>query len=113
MISIISAAREQVSFMPHDLNEWLPEDHLVSFLVDIVSEMDLSQIYASYSGKGSTPYDPKLLLALIFMANRQAFIVRQKQKHRPSILLLFILLKEIITATMTQFRVFEKNIFPN
>ena len=28
--------------------------------------MDLRQVYSSYSGKGSTPYDPKLLLSLIF-----------------------------------------------
>ena len=28
--------------------------------------MDLCQVYSSYSGKGSTPCDPKLLLSLIF-----------------------------------------------
>jgi transposase len=66
MISFIGADREQVSFMPHDLNEWLPEDHLARFVVDIVSKMDLCQVYSGYSGKGSTPYDPKLLLSLIF-----------------------------------------------
>ena len=66
MISFISAQREQTSFMPHDLNEWLPEDHLARFVVDIVSKMDLSDVYLSYSGKGSTPYDPKLLLSIIF-----------------------------------------------
>lgn len=66
MISFIGADREQISFMPHDLNEWLPEDHLARFVVDIVSKMDLCQVYSSYSGKGSTPYDPKLLLSLIF-----------------------------------------------
>ena len=66
MISFIGADRDQVSFMPHDLNDWLPEDHLARFVVDIVSKMDLSQVYSSYSGKGSTPYDPKLLLSLLF-----------------------------------------------
>ena len=66
MISFISSQREQTSFMPHDLNEWLPEDHLARFVVDIVSKMDLSDVYLSYSGKGSTPYDPKLLLSIIF-----------------------------------------------
>lgn len=66
MISFIGADREQISFMPHDLNEWLPEDHQARFVVDIVSKMDLRQVYSGYSGKGSTPYDPKLLLSLIF-----------------------------------------------
>lgn len=66
MVSFIGSSRDQISFMPHDLNDWLPEDHLARFVVDIVSKMDLSQVYSSYSGKGSTPYDPKLLLSLIF-----------------------------------------------
>lgn len=66
MVSFIGANREQISFMPHDLNEWLPEEHLARFVVDIVDKMDLRQVYSRYSGKGSTPYDPKLLLSLIF-----------------------------------------------
>jgi transposase len=66
MISFIGANRDQVSFMPHDLNDWLPEDHLARFVVDIVDKMDLCHIYTRYSGKGSAPYDPKLLLSLIF-----------------------------------------------
>ena len=52
--------------MPHDLNDWLPEDHLARFVVDIVAKMDLSKVYSIYAGKGSIPYDPKLLLSLIF-----------------------------------------------
>ncbi|MEQ9301923.1 MAG: transposase [Cyclobacteriaceae bacterium] len=66
MMSFKGADRDQVSFMPHDLNDWLPEDHLARFVVDIVAKMDLSKVYSMYAGKGSTPYDPKLLLSLIF-----------------------------------------------
>lgn len=66
MISFKGADREQVSFMPHNLNDWLPEDHLARFVVDIVGKMDLRHIYLNYSGKGSIPYDPKLLLSLLF-----------------------------------------------
>ena len=54
MLSFIGSAREQVSFMPYDLNEWLPENHLARFAVKIVSKTDLRQVYSSYSGKGST-----------------------------------------------------------
>ena len=48
MIPFIGVTREQVSFMPYDLNEWLCEDHLARFVVEIVSEMDLRQVYSSY-----------------------------------------------------------------
>ena len=65
MISFIGSARTQVFFMPYDLTEWLSEDHLARFVVEIVSKMDLRQVYSSYSGRGSTPYDPKLLFSLI------------------------------------------------
>ncbi len=52
MLSFIGTARKQSSFMPYDLTEWLPEDHLARFVVDIASKMDLRQVYSS---KGNTP----------------------------------------------------------
>lgn len=60
------AMREQGLLMPYDLLEWLPEDHLARFIVEIVDQLDFSNIYRQYKGKGSAAYDPKLLLALLF-----------------------------------------------
>lgn len=60
------AMREQGLLMPYDLLEWLPEDHLARFIVEIVDQLDFSSIYDKYKGKGSAAYDPKLLLALLF-----------------------------------------------
>ena len=53
-------------FMPYDLGSWLPEDHLARFVVDIVDRLSFSHVYDQYTGVGSTPYDPKMLLTLIF-----------------------------------------------
>jgi transposase len=66
MVHFKGADRNQLSFMPIDLNDWLPEDHLARFVVEIVDKIDLQRIYLRYSGTGSIPYDPKLLLSLIF-----------------------------------------------
>lgn len=52
--------------MPYDLGEWLPEDHLARFVVDIVDKFDFSRIYNGYKGVGSTAYDPRMLLGLLF-----------------------------------------------
>lgn len=57
--------------MPYDLEEWLPQDHLARFTVEIVDKLDFTRIYAQYRGTGTAAYDraadrPKLLLALIF-----------------------------------------------
>ena len=37
----------QLLLLPPSLHDWLPEDHLSRFVVEVVSELDLSAIYAS------------------------------------------------------------------
>ena len=41
----------QSLLFPPSLHDWLPENHLARFLVDVVSALDLSAIYASYEAK--------------------------------------------------------------
>jgi transposase len=66
MKKFISADREQRMLMPYDLGDWLPENHLARFVVDIVDKLDLSGIYKEYKGVGSTAYDPRMFLSLLF-----------------------------------------------
>ena len=58
--------REQGMLMPYDLSDWLPEDHLARFIVDITDKLDFTTVYRQYRGRGTAAYDPKLLLALLF-----------------------------------------------
>jgi len=60
------AMREQRMLMPYDLSEWLPEDHLSRFVVDITDKLDFSKVYRQYQGRGTVAYDHKLLLSLLF-----------------------------------------------
>ena len=48
------------------LRDYLPPDHLARFVVEIVSELDLSCIYSQYGERGGEPYDPPILLGLLF-----------------------------------------------
>ena len=48
------------------LREVLPPDHLARFIVDVVEQLDLSNIYKQYSDKGAPPYAPEVLLGLLF-----------------------------------------------
>jgi len=52
--------------LPPSLDEWLPEDHLARFVVEIVDGLDTGELERSYGGGGSAPYHPKMLLALLF-----------------------------------------------
>ena len=59
--------RETPMFLPPSLQEWLPEQHLARFVVDIVEQLDLSEITSRYAGSGGQrAYHPALLVALLF-----------------------------------------------
>ena len=50
--------------------DWLPEGHLAHFILDVIEQLDLSKIYASYKGdgRGQPPYEPGMMTALLFYA---------------------------------------------
>jgi transposase len=53
---------------PPSLHDWLPEGHLARFLLDVVSVLDLSAIYASYQekdGRGQAAYAPEMMVRLL------------------------------------------------
>ena len=59
--------RETPMFLPPSLQEWLPEQHLARSVVDIVEQLDLSEITNRYGGSGGKQaYHPALLVALLF-----------------------------------------------
>ena len=48
------------------LGDLLPPEHLARFVVDTISQLDLSAIYARYGVRGGEPYAPETLLGLLF-----------------------------------------------
>ncbi len=42
---------DQLLLLPPNLREWLPENHLVYFINDIVSKLDLFRIISVYEGE--------------------------------------------------------------
>ena len=52
--------------MPASIDEWLPQKHLARFVVEITEQLGLSAIYKEYKPSGPPPYDPRMLLALLF-----------------------------------------------
>jgi len=50
---------------PIRLGDALPADHLVRFVVDILSQLDMSKIYAGYAERGGEAIAPEVLLGLL------------------------------------------------
>jgi transposase len=48
------------------LEEALPPEHLARFIVDIISQLDLTKIYKRYAAQGGEAIAPEILLGLLF-----------------------------------------------
>ncbi len=62
---------EQTLLFPPSPVEWLPENHLVFFLLDLAAELDLSEIHAYYRQKdprGEKAYEPRMMMVLLLYA---------------------------------------------
>jgi transposase/IS5 family transposase len=57
--------RETIYLFPPSVQDWLPEKHLARFVVDVVSKLDLHELKMPYTGVGSEPFNPEMLLALL------------------------------------------------
>ncbi len=58
--------RDTSYLLPPSVDEWLREDHLARFVVEIVDQLDLSVLEGSYTGSGSDAYHPRMMTALLF-----------------------------------------------
>ena len=51
--------------LPPSVDDWLSQDHLARFLVEVVDQLDLSKLTRQYAGRGSKAYHPATLLAIL------------------------------------------------
>ena len=59
---------DRTYLLPPSTLEWLPEDHLALFILDVLDELDLGPIEARIQEKdprGEKPYSPRMLVALL------------------------------------------------
>ncbi len=61
---------DQLFLLPPSLRDWLPEDHLVYFVSDVVDQLDLSSIESFYEkdDRGQPPYHPRMMTKVLVYA---------------------------------------------
>ncbi len=65
MSNFIVTDRKTDYLLPPSLDDWLNQDHLARFIVEVVDQLDLSQLTRQYAGRGSKAHHPATLLALL------------------------------------------------
>ena len=68
--NFVPVDRDQLMLMPPSVAEWLPEDHLAWFVIDVVAELDLAEFLSAHrsDGRGGAAYHPSMMLSLLVYA---------------------------------------------
>jgi transposase len=68
--SFIAVDRDQGWLMPPSVRDWLPDDHLALFVLDLVAGLDLSGIVKRYRADGGCrpAHDPRMMVGLLLYA---------------------------------------------
>jgi transposase len=69
-LAYVPVDRDQLFLVPPSVRDWLPEGHLVWFVLEVVGRLDLSALHARHpnAGPGRRAYDPEMLLGLLVYA---------------------------------------------
>lgn len=62
----VSVDRDTAYLLPPSVQEWLPGNHLARFVVEIVEQLDLSELTRAYRGRGSDAFHPAMMVAVLF-----------------------------------------------
>jgi transposase len=61
----VNVDRQTPMFLPCDLRDWLPADHIVHFMLDAVEQLPRHHFHVNTRGTGSEQYPPAMMLALL------------------------------------------------
>lgn len=65
MSRFVPIDRKTPFLFPPSVDDWLNEDHLARFVVEVIDQLDLSRLTAQYAGRGSAAHHPATLLAIL------------------------------------------------
>ena len=74
--------QRDVDFLfPPSMRDWLPEQHLARFIVEIVEQLDLREMERAYGRSGSAAFHPALLLSILIYGYATGVFSGRKLEH--------------------------------
>jgi len=61
----VNIDRETPMLFPVDMRDWLPEDHLVHFVIEAIEQIGVAGFNVNRRGSGSEQYPPEMMPALL------------------------------------------------
>lgn len=65
MSNFILTDRKTDYLLPPSVDDWLTQDHLARFVVEVIDSLDLTDLTRQYAGRGSKAHHPATLLAIL------------------------------------------------
>lgn len=61
----VNIDRQTPLLLPPDLRDWLPDNHLAHYVIEVVDGLDLRQVQVNERGTGDKQFPPRMMLALL------------------------------------------------
>ncbi len=65
MSCFFAGDRDTAYLLLPSVDDWLAQDHLARFVVEVIDQLDLNDLVRQYAGPGSAAYHPAMLLGLL------------------------------------------------
>ena len=59
MSHFVTVDRDTAYLLPPSVDEWLPQNHLAHFVLEVIEQLDLSDLTRQYTGRGSAAHHPE------------------------------------------------------
>ena len=67
--------------LPPSMEDWLPEGHLVRFIVEVIEQLDVSRLVQQYAGRDCKAYHSTTLLAILVYGYANGVFSSRKLKQ--------------------------------
>src|ERR1700680_2556796 len=105
---------DQEFLLPPSLREWLPENHLVYFVSDVVDNLNLSALDAVYGDeqRGQPPYDPRMMTKVLVYGYCVGVFSSRRIERRLAEMWGFGCWRRATRRTSVPSRIFASSIWP-